>query len=405
MFDNLGLQVVLLLAIAGVAIAPARYIYDYIINSPRYHDITASPVDLEWRTRRRLVANGAFLFGLIAAAIFMFLPQVRSFALSPEFLPFVLAAVGAALLMYTGYGLLEGRMQPLIRGVPKSYDRESEPKRFWLSFAWNALAGVVSISTAFAAIGDHDQRGCYNRFDNHTPTEQVEVCTRLLAEGDIPDVERGNILASRGQAHYLLNDYEAALADYDRAIELGTEDAYVYYNRAITQEYHDEKGSALADYDRFLEQKPDNFLGHFRRGVLRLNSAQFGGAIADFTRAHEINPDDEWTLANRGMSYAWMNEGGLAEKDFAAAAKIDPENPVLLRGRALLHMQAKEFPQAVAVLDKVLENEPNDYWSLRVRSDAYWELGEKKKSWADGDLALELDEQKTRSDAQLLPSN
>ena len=370
MFDEDGLQIFLLITIAAVAIGPARYIYDYIANSPRYHDITAPPADLEWRTQRRLIANGALLAGLMAAAIFMFLPQAEHFAQSPEFLPTILAAMGTAFLLYVCYGLLEGRMQPLVRGFSKSYQRESEPKRFWLSFAWNALVGVVGIGTAFAALGDHDQRGCYNRFDDHTPTEQVEVCTTLLAEGDIPDMERGDILASRGQAHYLLNHYEAA----------------------------------LADYDRFLELKPDNFSGYFRRGLLHLESMRLGGAIADFTRAHEIEPDDQWTLANRGIAYAWMNERALAEKDFAAVEKLDADNPVMLHGLALLHMQAEEFQQAVTMLDRALEIDPQDYWSLRVRSDAYWELGEKEKSSADNDLAYELEEQKAINVGQILPS-
>jgi len=368
-----------------------------MVSSPRYHDITGPEQDLEWRTGYRLFASLAVLAGVLGSAIYVLTPHARRFFQSPEFTPVLLGGAGVFILLYCAKALLSERITPLLRGTFGPYEREEQPKRFWLSFAFNACLGAASIFGAVEIVRNLGPDTCQNRFDQYKPHEQIAACNRMLARDELSEDERAKYVRARGRAYHVLGEDDAALADYSLAIELGPGDPYVYYNRALMRQHGEETESALAYYDRFLEEKPDNFLGHFRRGVLRLNSAQFGGAIADFTRAHEIDPDDEWTLANRGMSYAWMNESGLAEKDFAAAAKIDPENPVLLRGRALLHMQAKEFPQAVAVLDKVLENEPNDYW----------ELGEKEKSWADGDLALELDVQKTRSasDAQLLPSN
>lgn len=320
-------------------------------------------------------------------------------------MPAILAGLGVILIFLIARALLAGPIKALVRGDIVANEPEEGTKRFWLMFALNAIIGGIGITGAATVLTNQRPETCQNRSDLYGFEEQIAACDELLAMKDISKEDRRKFLHARGQAFYKRGDDAAAQVEYDLAIKLGTNDAQVYYDRALAHELGSENKSALADYDRYIKLKPDDSDALFRRGLLRLNSAQFGGAIADFTHAHEITPDDEWTLANRGMTYAWMNEIELAEKDFAAAAKIDPKNPVLLRGRALLHMQAEEFPQAIAVLHNALEVDPNDYWSLRVRSDAYWELGEKEKSWADGDLALKLEEQNDSSRAQLLPSN
>ena len=72
-----------------------------------------------------------------------------------------------------------------------------------------------------------------------------------------------------------------------------------------------------------------------------------------------------------------------ARTDFRAVRAIDPSNPAVLRGEAIIAMKARDFDTAVARLTEALERDPDDAWSRRMRADAYWELGEHEKSFAD----------------------
>ena len=59
---------------------------------------------------------------------------------------------------------------------------------------------------------------------------------------------------------------------------------------------------AIADYTRAIEINPQNVDAYYNRGLAKDDSGDYEGAIADYTKAIEINPELAIAYANRGNS-------------------------------------------------------------------------------------------------------
>lgn len=387
MLKQIPIQVWLLLVIMAVAYTPARYIVEYLAHAPSKRDITQPPADLSWRTTQQFTFNLTMLGALSALAVFIFTPAAVRFARSPTFWPILIAAGGAWALSTVPKGLATGQIEPLVRGFHNTYNRETQPKRFWASICWNALLGALCIWLGYMALEEGPSRAlesrCYDWKTSHTPQEELNACNALLKERDESSDDYGRLIAARGYAYHRSGAQNRAITDYSTAIRLNPADSYSLFNRALIYHARGDYPKALADYSASIRLRPDNVDAYINRGNLFLNSGRYKKAIVDLTRAHELDPDDTGTLASRGMAYAWRFDQEKAEKDFAAIHAIEPSNPVLLRGRALLSMNANDMQGAIQQLSKALNQNPNDMWSLAMRAEAYQKLGKHDEAQAD----------------------
>lgn len=401
MFDAIPTQAWILVAIAAAAFGPAQYVYRHIEHSPHRRDITQPPEDLGWRTSKQLIRNSIILVGLAALTVFIFTPAAEKFARSPEFLPILMLGFSAFALFSTVDGLLRGRIEPLSKGSLGPYERETQPKRFWASLSWNTTLGGLFAWLAFVTIGQAGEERCYDRRTAYTPQEELAACNELMARRGNTREERADILAARGYAYHRMGEYRKALADYDHAIGLDPADSYSLYNRGLIHQRIGDWRKALADYSASLKLRPNNAEGYLNRGLTFLDTGSFDNAIADFTRLHELKPDNQWALANRGLAYAWKGNRPAAERDFAAATAIDPSNLVVLHGKAVISSQSGDMRASVGYLTEALQLDPTDAWSLRMRADLYWRLGEKEKSRDDDDRLWQLSKNAKKAQARV----
>jgi Flp pilus assembly protein TadD len=124
--------------------------------------------------------------------------------------------------------------------------------------------------------------------------------------------------------------------------------------------------------------------------LIYLDTGAFDMAIRDFTRAHQLKPADPWPLANRGVAYAWKADRARALEDLQRAKGMAPSSPILAHGAAILELQEGNLPGAIDHLTEALRNDPQDAWSLRMRGDLYWKLGQHEKARDDDDRLHEL---------------
>ncbi len=385
MFDDIPARVWLLIAITAAAYAPARYVYQYHTHAPTRREITSPPENLDWRTRDQLFRNLIILVALVGLAIFILTPAAEAFARSPTFLPVLMLGVSSFAFFTVANGLMKGQIEPLIRGLSSTYDRTAQPKRFWASLGWNACLGALGIWLMVVIIADERGKRCLDDEVTLEPQERLSACHELLAESKISDVERAELLATRGRIHYQLGALQNALADYDQAIALDPKDSYSLYNRGLVYERLGDRGSAIVAYSDALELRPDDADAYVNRGLIYLDRSRYDEAVADFTRAHELRPDDPWAIANRGITFAWKKDSARAKQDFAKVRALDPTNPVMLRGEALLSLDAGDFDGTITRSTTALRFTPDDVWSLGIRAEAYRRTGQEEKARADFD--------------------
>jgi len=392
-FPQVPIQVWLLVAIAATGFVPARYLFRYAAHSPARRDITKPPEDLSWRTSGELYRSLAILVCLAALSIFIFTPMAASFAQSGTFWPLIIAGLGAWAIVSVVRGFSTGQIRPFVRGASQTYQRQSQPKRFWASMAWNGSLGCACVAGASFALAEAPMQGladhCYDQKDTHPAQQVLAACNELIAKHG-GDQDLASWLAWRGSAYYRLNDYVRARKDYSEAVRLDPKDAASYYNLGLVDEKEGNLAQAVEHYTASIRVRPDDLDTLRSRGDVFLDTGRFAEAVADFTRAHELKPDDVSLIAERGLSYAWMKDSRGAERDFALVRSRDPSNAEMLRGEALLRFGAGDLHGAIDKLTASLKSDPDNRWALNMRAEMFSRSGDQEKYYDDKDTLWRL---------------
>ena len=105
--------------------------------------------------------------------------------------------------------------------------------------------------------------------------------------------EYGNAYNNRGNIKAEQADHKGAIKDYNRAIELNSQFVEAYCNRGIAKENLGDHSEALEDFDRAIDLNAEYIDGYLRRGILRQDLGDYAGAIRDFDRVIEIEPESK----------------------------------------------------------------------------------------------------------------
>ena len=103
----------------------------------------------------------------------------------------------------------------------------------------------------------------------------------------------GAIHGFRGASHSLNKDYDLAIADYGRAIEIAPTKASNYYSRGVAYSSKNEIDKAVADYGKAVELDPRDLLYRYTRGWTYYHVGNKVLAEADFKIARELEKLEE----------------------------------------------------------------------------------------------------------------
>jgi len=78
---------------------------------------------------------------------------------------------------------------------------------------------------------------------------------------------------------------------------------------------------AIADYNKDIEINPRDAVAYYNRGIVYGLSGQYDQAIADYTKAIELNPKDSDSYYNRGNAYETNRNMKMACSDWRKACK------------------------------------------------------------------------------------
>lgn len=363
------------------AIEPVQCLYNYC----------AAPANRRARLATRdVLLSLAILSMSIVTAIFLFSPAANDLVKSDRYLPSVLAAVGFAAVSTTIAGLLSGKVQPWVKGAD-SYLRQKQPKRFWASVGWNIVLGSALLWGGWSSYSRLERDRCINPGEGRPPARAIAACNAILARPISAD-ERATILRARGVRHHQMSNYSKAISDYSEAIAIDRTDRLSIYNRALAFNQVEDFDSAIRDYGRLVWTNRKDFDAVYGRALSYLDSRQFGRAVKDFDVAHRLRPRDGLTIANRGIAHAWLGDARAVDADRTLLRAIDPGHPGIPRMAAILAYNAGDMRTAIAHLSQAIALDPGDTWSLKVRADVYWDLGELDLARDDDDRIAALKE-------------
>ena len=161
-----------------------------------------------------------------------------------------------------------------------------------------------------------------------------------------------------GNTKYDLGDYNSAIADYTKSIQLKP-DASVYYNRGLAKNALSQHFVSIADYDRAIQLKPDYADAYVGRGNAKADLGQHYAAIADYDTAIKIKPDFVKAYYNRGNAKADLGQHFAAIADYDTAIKMKPDYAEAYYLRGLSKGLLGQHFAAIADYDTAIKMKPD----------------------------------------------
>jgi len=165
--------------------------------------------------------------------------------------------------------------------------------------------------------------------------------------------------------YYDLEQYEKAISNYNKAIQLNPNDANTY------------NGRGLAYYD--LEQ--------------------YENAISNYNKAIQLNPNDANTYNGRGLAYYKLEQYKKAISDFKQAIELNLETARIFYFQGNAYKKLREYQKAISSYTRAIETD--NYWGEGSLADAYYkrsltykELGNINKARSNLEKAAELYQKK-----------
>ena len=141
----------------------------------------------------------------------------------------------------------------------------------------------------FPGYFDDEDRAFQVRLRENIDKLQLAIAkhTALLAQ-PVPELSAYN---NRGYTRILLGNYKQAISDFDRAIEVGSAEAYAYNNRGFAYLRLGQLSKALADIKHSLQLDPDNAYAHRNLGIYYYEQGDWQSALTNLEQSAQLGPN------------------------------------------------------------------------------------------------------------------
>ncbi len=162
----------------------------------------------------------------------------------------------------------------------------------------------------------------------------------------------------QGNGFFRRQDYDRAIVEYSRAIDLSPEFAQYRADRGDSYLDKLEYAKAIPDYTEAIRLNEGYSTAYNSRGYAYHALGDDDHALADFDKAIELRPEFPRALLNRGSIYAARADLTRAVADYDAAIAIAPKFWEALAGRGRARYSQGAYGEAAADLSASLPLSP-----------------------------------------------
>lgn len=174
-----------------------------------------------------------------------------------------------------------------------------------------STCGEVTPTAGPTSIVDHFERG-----NELSLNGQFEEAVREYEKALELEPDNVDVLTNLGVALYNLGQLDQAIEQYSTAIELAPKDADIHSNLAAAhvQEYQidgalDQLNQALAEYQKAVELNPDLAEAHFGLGVVYTLQGRNEDAIRAFQRFQDLDTGKDPLATQNAEEYLGQLRG------------------------------------------------------------------------------------------------
>lgn len=201
--------------------------------------------------------------------------------------------------------------------------------------------------------------------------DRVENARKTFEEGIKKNPSSADCQFGRGLSLYMEVDagmggdhagrlYQAAVANFTKAVELDPTFGDAYYYRGIVEFsrlYQNE--AAVADFTQALALDPEAHRSlysrpsaYYWRGLAYKDAQRYPEALADFSKAIALDSGFNDAYMNRGLVYSLLNEHGEAIDDLSRVIRSEPGSfPHAYYHRAIEYAALDNYAKAIADME------------------------------------------------------
>lgn len=208
------------------------------------------------------------------------------------------------------------------------------------------------------------------------PDQALPHCTALIESGKLSPEDLPKAFILRGYAYRTKGDYNHAILDFDKAIQLKPDLANAFNNRGLAYDYKGDYDHAIKDFDQAIQLQPDYSDAFNNRGLVFGEKGNYDRAIQDFDEAIKLRPDYPEALDNRAGIFLIEGAYDQAIQDYSQAIKFEANNAGNFNDRAIAYDGKKDYRQALLDLDHALQLSPGAANILANRGVTNFYLGQ-----------------------------
>jgi regulator of sirC expression with transglutaminase-like and TPR domain len=174
-----------------------------------------------------------------------------------------------------------------------------------------------------------------------------------------------------------------------------------YYDRGQAFQGKEQYEKALADYAKALQLDPQLVKAYTSRAWIHNENGDYTDAIADATSALDLDPVNVDALRERGYAHALQDQTKGAIQDLTAALALEPRNLTLLVYRGNAYFASAKYDEAVKDYSAAIKIDTNNAQIFEKRGDAYKAMRDLKHAQADYRRALKLSQPESPTQAAI----
>ena len=220
-----------------------------------------------------------------------------------------------------------------------------------------------------------------NNFISHVNAAESDIEAGILKATQLIEMNpSGSNYLLRATMYSHNQNFELAILDCNKALELGYDDEQVYEVRAMSYLNLEKADEAIKDCDHIIAKNPKNAAAYKIRAGAYVLKDDYDAALSDCKSAIELDPNDE-DLKSR------MND----IEQLKATRDSDPQ----AKEKDLFNLgfncfKAQQFDRAIEYLTKVLEMDSQNIAALKIRGAAYATINDFDKAISDWEKVIEL---------------
>jgi Tfp pilus assembly protein PilF len=297
----------------------------------------------------------------------------------------------------------------LFAGITIAFSVVAKKNKLWLA-VWTYYIVTLMPVIGIVQVGNQSMADRYTYLPSIGPFLMVGLLTALItARSDKPALSRKvlKLVGAWGAVALLvvmsyltikqIEIWRNTIVLFSHDIEASPDEHYLaYFIRGKAYKKEGQFDSAIKDFNKAVDLNPYYHQSYHNRASVFAKTGQLDKAIDDYTVSINTRPTPD-AYYERGVVFSKQGETDKAIRDFRKAVNMNSRDYEAYTRLGILYGKVGSLKTAIESFDKAIELNPNYPFTYGNRGHAYSLMGDNEKALEDFSKAIELDNRYTRA--------